>query len=93
MFDPFGDAGTRGYLRNLEALTAELSTPDKGILGQYFRPLTRSLDPTLDRIDSILSTQGLNDSPLAKENIVYQAYDPAGSEKYQEMVRRREQSP
>lgn len=76
----------------LEALTVELLTPDKGILDQYFAPLVRALDPSLNRIDRILSIQGLDSTALAKENIAYQAYDTAGPEKYRDMIRRREQS-
>lgn len=76
----------------LDALTAELSSPDKGILDQYFAPLAHPLDLSLNRIDRMLSIQGLDGTALAKENIAYQTDDPVGHEKYQEMVRRREQS-
>ncbi len=75
----------------LEALTLELSTPDKGILDRYFAPLARPYAPLLERIEHILSIPGLNGIALAKENIAYEANDPAGEEKYQEMIKQRQQ--
>nr|WP_315256852.1 Fic family protein [uncultured Duganella sp.] len=76
----------------LEALTAELATPEKGILDAYFAPLMGPYNPHAERIERILNIQGLNGLAFARENIAYRADDPAGPEKYQEMVRQREAS-
>ncbi|KAI3591435.1 hypothetical protein D9X30_3642 [Cupriavidus sp. U2] len=76
----------------LRALTAELQTPDKGILDRYLAPLVRPLTAAEDWIGQLLALPGLDGSSQKDDNIAYRDNDAAALARYRDVRRTREQS-
>lgn len=76
----------------LDALTAELWNPDKGILDRYFAPLIYPVDSRLNWRERILAVQGLDGVHTLEQNIAYQSNDPNGVARYTEMKKARGES-
>lgn len=78
-----------GYL---EALTAELRTPDQGILDAYLQPLICPLIPQQNWVSRLVDLPGLDGRSRPDDNIAYQQDDLAALARYQEAARARDDS-
>lgn len=76
----------------LQALTAELQTPDKGILDRYFQPMVYRVVNKDDWLAQIIALPGLDGSSQPDENVAYQDNDRAALQRYSEAKRSRQES-
>ena len=76
----------------LQSLTAELQTPDKGILDRYFEPMVYRVVNEDNWLAQIIALPGLDGSSQPDENVAYQDNDRAALQRYSEAKRSREES-